>query len=107
MVDSGLSMNALLATRYLLATDGQTVNANGGRGNRSAKFKVIADLGNIEEQLLQISRHRDLFHGKRQFSARNPQSGRAARVVSGHQVGAMAEKFGHVESFGYAPNDFP
>ena len=90
----------------LLAADDQAVDADRWAGHGAAKFEVAGDFGNVEEHFFQISRHRDLFHRIGQFAARDPEAGRAAGVVAGHQVRAVAEKFGDVQAFGNVGDDF-
>src|SRR6476469_9151391 len=90
----------------LLAADDQAVDANGGAGHGAAKFKIIGDLGNVEEHFFQISRHRDLFDGIGKLAARDPQPGGPTGVVAGDQVGAVAHKFRYVESLGNVGNYF-
>src|SRR5207248_7354283 len=80
------------------ARDGHTFDAQGGAGDGAAPFQIAADLGDVVQHLLQISRDRDLFDRKRKLAILDPQASRAAGEVSGDQVHAEAEKFSDVEA---------
>src|ERR1700730_14906416 len=90
----------------LLAADDQAVEADSRARHGAAEFKVAADLGNVEEHFFQVPCDGNFFDGIGQLSARDPQAGSAAGIVARDQVGAVAEKFGDVESLGNLSNDF-
>src|SRR5579864_4125952 len=95
-------------TRFLrlLAAHGQAVNADRRCSDRATKFQVVGDLRNIDEQLLQIPRDRDLLDRVGKFATRDPKARCAARVVSSDEIHALAEELGDVKSFPDAANQF-
>src|SRR5277367_1330413 len=82
----------------LLAADREPVDSDCWTRHGAAELKVVSDLGDIEEHFLQIAGYRDFFHGIGQFSTGNPEPGSAPRIVAGHQVCSVPEKFGHVKT---------
>src|SRR3984885_6279972 len=93
--------NTILANfmARLFAADGEAVNAQRRRGYRTAKLQIVRDLGDVEEDLFQVSGHGDFFNGVGELSTRDPQARRATRVITRYQVCTMAEKLGDVETF--------
>src|SRR5579863_2807853 len=47
----------------LFAAYGQAVYSDGGGGYAAAEFEVAGDFGDVEEQVFQVSGHRDFFDG--------------------------------------------
>src|SRR5712692_6858531 len=82
----------------LLSADSQAVNADGGRGHAAAEFEVAPEVGDVVEDVVQVSRNGDLFDRKGQFTVDDPESRGAARVVAGNQVHTHAEKLGDIET---------
>src|SRR5579871_1175309 len=76
----------------------QSFDADRGRGYGAAEFKVIGDLGDVEEEFFQISGDRDFFYGVGEFSIFNPLAGGAAGVVPGDQVHTLTQEFRYVEA---------
>src|SRR5579863_107371 len=97
---------ASVVNRSLFAADEESVNANGRASNRAAEFEIIPDLRDVEEHLFQIACNCDFFDGVSKFPPRNPEAGCSARIVAGHQVGAVAQKFGYVETVWNGGNNF-
>ncbi len=83
----------LLARRPSARRSGSSGTPSAPRNSRS--FPISEMLKNIS---FKIAGDRDLFHRIRQFSARNPQPRRAARIVASHQVRSVAQKFGYVQA---------
>jgi hypothetical protein len=86
----------------LFAADSETVHSDRWRGYRSAEFQVAGDFRDVEEQVFEISGHRDFFNGVGEFAAGDPEAGGAAGIISGDEVHALSEEFGDVESFFYS-----
>src|SRR5580700_3200217 len=83
----------------LFAADRKAVNPQCRRGHRPAKLQIVRDLGNVEEHLFQVSSHGNFLDRVGELSARDPQARGAARIVSGHQVRAVAQELGYIEAF--------
>ena len=72
---------------------------------RAAEFKIVADLRNVVQHVLEIAGDGDLFNRVSQFAVFNPQAAGAAGEVAGHQVHAKAEKLGYVQATLYVGDD--
>src|SRR5580704_9893305 len=93
------------STDLLLAAHHQPIDSYGRTRHGPTELEVVSDIGDIEKHLFQISGHGDLFDGISKFPTRNPESGRAAGIVSRHQVGSMPEELGHVKTVFNLRND--
>jgi len=80
--------------------DSQAINSDGRASDCAAKFEIVTDFGNIEEDFFQVTCHRDFFYWVSEFTTGNPETGSATGVVASHQVYAMAEKLGDVQASG-------
>src|ERR1039458_3624012 len=89
----------MVAKGALVAANCEPVNAERRRGHRAAELQIVRNLGDVEEDFLQVSRHGDLFNRISKLSARDPQAGGAAGIIAGYQVRAVAEELCDVETF--------
>src|SRR5262249_5063356 len=71
-----------------------------GSGCRAAEFEIGADVLQILEHVDQTAGDGHLRHGKGKLAIANPQAGRAARVVAGHDVDSEPHQLGNVETVG-------
>src|SRR6266536_4469779 len=83
----------------LFSSDGEAVNADCRRCDCAAEFQVAGDFGNVKEHAFQITGDRDFFDRIRQFAARYPKTGGAARVVSGDEVYSHTQELGDIQPF--------
>src|SRR5262249_51621163 len=72
------------------------------RGAPPPELQVAADRLDAHQHLREIPRDCHLAHRERQLAVANPQAGRAARIIAGHDVHAEAHQFGDVESVAHA-----
>src|SRR5205807_9254692 len=58
----------------LFSADRQSVDADGWRRHSASKYEVIANLGDVHKNILQIAGDRDLLDWKGEFAPGNPKA---------------------------------
>src|SRR5579862_1060083 len=80
-----------------IARDRHAIEEDGTAMFRAAHDRIGTDGDDALEHVEQVARDRDLFHRMADLAALDPEPGRAARVVAGHVVHALAHELGHDE----------
>src|SRR5262249_47652431 len=80
------------------ARDGHVVDEDRAAALRAAHDDVAADRSDAAIHVLEIARHGDLLDRKGDLAVLDPVTGRAARIVAGDEVYAVAERLGDEEA---------
>src|SRR6516164_9992738 len=79
------------------ARDGHSIYPYRRRRHGPAKLQVISDCRHVLEHLAQVFGYRDLLDRVRQLAVLDPQTRRAARIISRHEVRPESHQASHVE----------
>src|SRR5690348_4017426 len=81
------------------AANGEAVEAESGRGDGTAEFEIVADLGNVLQHVFQIAGDGDLFDRVGAVAAGDPKTAGPAGIVAGDEIHPEAHKFCDVKAF--------
>src|SRR5690242_8565122 len=101
----GMAKRDFSWTAVLFPANGHLSNLDGGRRNGAAEIQVGANGFETHEHLLQIPRDGDFGNREGQLAIADPESRRAARIITCDNVNAKAHQLGDVEAVGDSRNN--